>query len=438
MNNNTIITINTLRGPLQTRYETISGCSKLVEMINDCTIDLKLSKNTVLKILNYLRGCVSIKELYNNANCAYTLGIIFDEEDFVYLNIGGIIVYLNKTILETNFEYFQAFFRNYSNLEPDYTSILIDRCPIILKNILEKINKNITVFTEIEEKELEYYCYKCPNYFIDNSVLKYSKDHLGLIKTILPNATFNIGNEPSKKLILYETNCMTEALKIHKFVFENSFNIVDFHLISPIDNKLLANFTIKKNDEILNINRYIDHYHINYIEEYKIIRLLLRQNNEKCTYEISLPMEINVNEIIYHDRLSNYSIKKYKKYASFLKEIHEPVNCVKFNLNESLGIMDILKISDDCIMENLMFRLSDSNIKYIELFSNDLIFGKIPILTPKSRSKLHRPDYLKFSEDLLLSKSLNCDIIVHFNVAFVGRIYLEYDLINIKHQISIN
>lgn len=50
----------------------------------------------MVMVLNYFRNINSIQYLYSIANVTRKLGIEFNEDGYVYINIGGKIFYVDK------------------------------------------------------------------------------------------------------------------------------------------------------------------------------------------------------------------------------------------------------------------------------------------------------------------------------------------------------
>nr|URM62434.1 BTB domain containing protein [Mimivirus sp.] len=99
---NSTITITTYNGRTQTNLDTINKCDKLVSMINDNTIYLDIDINNVKIILNYLRGYNINHSIKHIAYDARKLGINLELPDYVYVNIGGEIYYLEKICWSQN------------------------------------------------------------------------------------------------------------------------------------------------------------------------------------------------------------------------------------------------------------------------------------------------------------------------------------------------
>ncbi|AGF85631.1 hypothetical protein QJ854_gp151 [Moumouvirus goulette] len=168
MEDNTIIKIKTTGGILQTYFQTIKLCQPLIDKIENNIITVDIEYRIMSTFINYLRGVFKIEKLYKIAYELKNIGIEFEMEGYVYINIGGKIFCLDKIQLENKFSYFEIFFRRYESLHPDYTSILIDRCPILFKLILNyhiyKIIKTRPLYIDEDEKHF------CINTFSSKNV----------------------------------------------------------------------------------------------------------------------------------------------------------------------------------------------------------------------------------------------------------------------------
>nr|URM61858.1 ankyrin repeat domain containing protein [Mimivirus sp.] len=153
--NNPIITLKTLNGDIQTKHSTIEYCTGLLELLDKNTniITINHSHYFVDNLLNYLRGNGDEKYLLKYAYDLKNLGIEMTKENYVFINIGGKIIYISKILLTTYFEYFEIFFENYAQYDPDYSKILIDKSSIlfdeIIRNLSSDLNKNIQFQREI-------------------------------------------------------------------------------------------------------------------------------------------------------------------------------------------------------------------------------------------------------------------------------------------------
>ncbi|BCS83642.1 BTB/POZ domain protein [Cotonvirus japonicus] len=165
-----IITIKTKGSDLQTKFSTIKDCQALLNLLNmdNKTIIIDKSYDEVDNLLNYLRGNYNEHFLARNAHNFRQLGIEIIKDDYVFINIGGKILYLCKTYLENKFGYFEKFFENYTKFHPDYSAIMIDRSPKLFERILNLIKiDNLGNNSTKYKNESEFYLFKSNKYFLD-------------------------------------------------------------------------------------------------------------------------------------------------------------------------------------------------------------------------------------------------------------------------------
>ncbi|AEQ33128.1 BTB-POZ domain-containing protein [Megavirus chiliensis] len=176
INNTTdpIITLKTLNGDIQTKYSTIAHCTGLLELLDKNTnvITINHGHYFIDNLLNYLRGNGDEKYLLKYAYDLKNLGIEMTKENYVFINIGGKIIYISKILLTTYFEYFEIFFENYAQYDPDYSKILIDKSSVLFDEIIRSLaldlNKNIQF-----QKEISFYGPKQIKKFFDLENLRY-------------------------------------------------------------------------------------------------------------------------------------------------------------------------------------------------------------------------------------------------------------------------
>ena len=135
----------------------IKSSSKIIKVpsntfkINKCAINLYEKYKTsgyityesiesIDMVLNVLRGYefASRSPLIKLSKLACLLGITSN----IVININYKEFLLEKQFMVDNFEYFQLFFENYKYLDPDYSSIQIDRSEIIFQFIINHIRGN--------------------------------------------------------------------------------------------------------------------------------------------------------------------------------------------------------------------------------------------------------------------------------------------------------
>lgn len=223
---NSTITIITCNGRIQTNLDTIKKCDKLMSMINNNTIRLDIDINNMKKILNYLRGyntSHSIKYIAYDAKC---LGINLELPNYVYVNIGGEIYYLEKNLLVIKLEYFEKFFEYNHLLEPDYSSIVIDRCPGIFDDILQYLQQEKPLYFKIKpnislslSNELDFYMKKPVQvlpvifdlsgfYYYENNFISYLCEKILLSDINDNNIIFNISPKKFYPKIIFELDTL--------------------------------------------------------------------------------------------------------------------------------------------------------------------------------------------------------------------------------------
>ena len=157
LSSNTIITIHTSGDILQTTFDTIKQNDKLMELLDQSkkTINVDIDHQSMVSVLNYLRG-YKIDLIKEAPEAARKLDMIQDGSNEIRINIGGKIKFLSKEYLCSKFEYFELLFKYNSQLDPDYSNILIDRCYIMFDKMMTSIEKNRRVSDDIYDEFLFY------------------------------------------------------------------------------------------------------------------------------------------------------------------------------------------------------------------------------------------------------------------------------------------
>ena len=169
---NTIL-IKANDGSTRTTIDTIRSCMQLNELLKDNIIELDMPISSVHIIIDYLQGYSCKKQLKLIRTDAKKLGLFVDNPDYVLINIRDKIFYKNKKKLETYLDYFKCFFERNKILDPDYTSILIDRSPTIFSEIMSYLSECSKSFGDKSCNylmtpnliiDLKFYFLKCLNH----------------------------------------------------------------------------------------------------------------------------------------------------------------------------------------------------------------------------------------------------------------------------------
>lgn len=142
----------------QTTRQTLCKNPYLMEKITDNVIKLNMSSLSVNIILNYLRDNYLPDDITGVENDLNICGIIAGLTNKVKINVGGKFFSVKKELLASKLEYFNKFFHYYAEHDPDYTSILIDRCFDRFQLVLDHIEKP-NHFSISKELELELMFY---------------------------------------------------------------------------------------------------------------------------------------------------------------------------------------------------------------------------------------------------------------------------------------
>uniref|UniRef100_A0A6G6ABS8 BTb family protein n=1 Tax=Borely moumouvirus TaxID=2712067 RepID=A0A6G6ABS8_9VIRU len=171
----------------QTKYEIIKNVPGFVNNLTDNSIITTIPTEYIKIILNYLRG-YEISENPNIYHYMNLLGIEIQKENHVKINIGGRIFYLDKNFLTSKFEYFEKLFKYHNDLDPDYSSIVIDRCYDLFKKVIDHTQN---------EKEVYFEFIPEINISLQNELNYYGKKPVKVVKKFINFNYFRIIKKPS-------------------------------------------------------------------------------------------------------------------------------------------------------------------------------------------------------------------------------------------------
>ncbi|AKI80483.1 putative BTB/POZ domain-containing protein [Acanthamoeba polyphaga mimivirus] len=446
MDNNTVITINTSDDTLQTYYSTIEKCPSLTNLIKDNVIDINIRTNQMIMILNYFRNINSIQYLYSIANVARKLGIDFNENGYVYINIGGKIYYVEKKLLSNKLGYFEAFFRNYNQLDPDYSNILIDRCPNLFAKIMNFLTMSNQELSEKTRLELQYYCYNLRNYFIKLEHFKYM-DYL-------------LDHYCSRNYrLVTDMNISDNTVKT---TLENSQNIYAIFFKNRIDIKTLKdNISIKINNIESDTNLLILSKELIFDNNFIWIKL---ESDKKlpCDIEITFPdttiisgdsnfkeMHFKYNKInkIIRDACSHYVTAKHGNIFTVDVNIDQnkitvPVkNLITNTFNEQeldkfsdILVSNIIFVTDKFSLRGAYIELSCDTINgLVDSSENSQVIAKCSLkksIGSNHKYRINFPFTTNYIKNVL-HYSGNYEIVIHLENKYEGPLYLEYRTIAI-------
>ncbi|QGR53703.1 btb/poz domain-containing protein [Moumouvirus maliensis] len=308
----------------QTKYETIKNVPGFVNNLTDNNIITRIPTEYIKNILNYLRGyeITESPDIYYYMNL---LGIEIQKENHVKINIGGRIFYLDKNFLTSKFEYFEKLFKYHNDLDPDYSSIVIDRCYDLFKKVIDHTQNEKEVYFEFIPKI---------NISLQNELNFYGKKPVKVVKKFINLNYFRIIKKPSDNF--YYVN--------YKINFSQYLSSDDNYNIYNIPNEFLYNGSRKYNDG------------------FKTVKIIFELETKIKKNEISNYFKIpsNVLDKFYYDKQNNL----------FLLEL---------NYNES--IIPILKIQVNKIIS---IKKSHYLVKYFindYMYINEKYVGRIyPVL----------------------------------------------------------
>ncbi|AVG47740.1 putative BTB/POZ domain-containing protein [Megavirus chiliensis] len=301
-----VITINANNTLFQTTLGTIKNNKVLVDMINmeNHTINLNMDPKNVNIIINYLRGCINIDKLAKIYLDSKKLGIDIKLDNHVCINIGGKIFYVDKELISNRLDYFVLFFKYNKEHDPDYSTILIDRCYNLFEQIIRVLKNKLSInnIPENLSQELEFYGYETDPvvFFQSNKFGYYSINNIIYRgKNILPNTDHdsNLLNNFKNKYNIYYHN------------YENyKPEYIIIHLGSKIKKSELDNIKLYNNIDFLGSTYDVD-------ENYKKIEYRYYVNEKFKKMYIVNYIELLYYNIEYNDYYSNdhqkYDITKY-------------------------------------------------------------------------------------------------------------------------------
>ncbi|AEQ60282.1 BTB domain-containing protein [Acanthamoeba polyphaga mimivirus] len=337
-----IVTIKTLSKQFQTRYSTIENCNELTKLIDKSTNCITgLTNDEFIEVLlNYLRNNYNEEDLIKFANDFKLLGINIEMDGYVFVNIGGKIFFLSKNFLTHNFNYFESFFKNYQQCDPDYSAILIDRSSSLFEKVIKIPHSNFHLCKQIVT-ELEFYNINYPHNFFEfgnkehmrnekfgsnyvhyEQVNKFKfKNSKGSI-IIVPNKRISTSKLDLKitkqKNIKYHNNFGYYQIKITKeestYPIYNSVKTPQIkseeaiktkhnikHLIKHLDNPKIFVQNGPKIHKYLKDNFYYryDLSTINgHLVQFNFDEIIIKNNLPKCQYVTDIIVNINNNNII--------------------------------------------------------------------------------------------------------------------------------------------
>lgn len=337
-----IITIKTLSKQFQTRYSTIETCSVLTKLIDKSTNCItELANDEFIEVLlNYLRNNYNEEDLIKFANDFKLLGIKIEMDGYVFVNIGGKIFFLSKNFLTHNFNYFENFFKNYQQYNPDYSAILIDRSNNLFEKVIKIPYSNLHLCKQIVT-ELEFYNINYPHNFFKfgnkeyvrkeryaNVYIHYEQVNKFKFKNsersviIVPNKRVNTSKLDLKiikqKNIKYHTNFGFYQIKIAKekstYPIYNSTKESQIkseeavklkhnikHLIEHLDNPKIFVQNGPKISKYLK-NKFYYRCDLSTINDcvvkFNFDEIIIKNNLPKCQYITDIIININNNTII--------------------------------------------------------------------------------------------------------------------------------------------
>ncbi|AFX93017.1 putative BTB/POZ domain-containing protein [Megavirus courdo11] len=382
----TVITININNTLFQTTLGTIKNNKVLVDMINmeNHTINLNMDPKNVNTIINYLRGCVNIDKLAKIYLDSKKLGIDIKLQNHVCINIGGKIFYVDKELISNRLDYFVLFFKYNKEHDPDYSSILIDRCYNLFEQIIRVLKNKLSInnIPENLSQELEFYGYKTDPviFFQSNKFGYYSINNINDIQSLFHNTSENnyYDNDYQKY----------DITKYGKLFYNKMHNLI-------------------------------------------IVSAIHSNNSSNEIYEIFIPKNINVVKVTVL-RCSHveygFGVIKYLKNpvikSSFYKKLKIPIentHTVKFDLLNltGRGSMSSSYGTMITVINKLFFTFTKNvHINYIEIvdkYKKNIICRSNAKYNIKKNnytiSELKNPE-LNFVN--LLTETLGCEIIIYF------------------------
>nr|WBF71050.1 putative BTB/POZ domain-containing protein [Megavirus caiporensis] len=445
---NSTITIITYNGRTQTNLDTIKKCDKLVSMINNNTIYLDIDINNMKKILNYLRGYdinCSIKHIAYDSKC---LGINLELPNHVYVNISGEIYYLEKNLLVAKLEYFEKFFEYNHSLEPDYSSIVIDRCPDIFDDVLQYIQQEKPLYLKVKPKinsslsnELDFYMKKPVQilpvifnlsgfYYYENNFISYLCEKILLSDANDNNLFFNISPKKFYPKIIFELDTLD--------------NINENDLYSKISAKHAYSLSYDKIHKLVYIYLIIGGFTRGEIQ-INIDKSIRIKNN--CLYGYYDLTKLEPSNMVSDDYF--YKELYFKKQLS-VNCLDNPTNMFEINFNNIFRCENIRKnlmlgTEDlDRLLSNYAYKfdikiITKKNIKinFVEIKHDNKIIYRSNVTTywvdDLNHSTIKYVENKKLDLKFFLSqKNRNDNMIIYFNDAINDniKIYIKCDIVS--------
>ncbi|AZL89760.1 BTB/POZ domain-containing protein [Megavirus baoshan] len=423
ISDDTIITIHATNGTIQTYYKTIKEFPGLTNKIVNNMIVVNVKRFYMSKLLNYIRGIYPITELNPYANELKEF-IEINDSEFVSINIGGKNFCIRKNFLSKKFGYFDAFFRNYDHLNPDYTSILIDRCSDLFVNVLDVITQKKLTSNKYIDEEINFYCYEKINYHFDLKKFPY---------------LYNNTN-------IYKQNIIEE--KIDDKIELKNYNIKEQpYLIIYLSNQPKKNLSDKL--EIIINNVHIDIKYgiikkcIQINSKVKSILLCLKRLSKlikiKCDIIDTIDISLNINKKIKKNWSDGYSIISICTLDFF--NINFTMRCKKYTENYTINIKDnkIIKISMSDIMSKNKYIIDSINIFFgkklsgknnLQIMSNGDIASLLTIQSLANANTYIKNPYNEFG--ISIHHTMNAELVLNLEEPYSGNIIIEYSYIDLN------
>ncbi len=388
MENTTVINIYCADKFFQTTYSTIKKCNFLTSKLIDNEIRLNIDPIHIEYLLNYLRGYL-LDEL-----CMEKIGYMIDVlPNHITINVGGKYYYLDRDFLCEYLEYFKVFTEYNKHLDPDYSSVLIDRSYVMFDKILEYNQKstNIELYNFIKQ-ELEFYLFK--------------KEHLtnNQISSETKRQSIELSELPISKITNYEfIKYITKKTKTGNIVYKS---IHENHYYHYCNSKILTHentiILIKLNGSnieqllhnIVSFKRdYCDHTKQEDITISKLFQKKIAVH-DKSNNLIIMDIELNDKDITIDFNYFNdgsvyifHPINLINSEKTFFKKIckrvcqtitcRHNINMVKINITDFIEKITCNREKCVYIFDKIYFVIPDHNvsINYVELISSD--FGNL-------------------------------------------------------------
>ncbi|AKI80273.1 putative potassium channel voltage-dependent tetramerization domain protein [Niemeyer virus] len=443
MENTTVINICSQNIFFQTTYSTIKNCSFLTSKLIDNEIKLNVDPIHIEYLLNYLRGYLL------DESCMEKIGYMIDVlPNYITINVGGKYYYLDRDFLCEYLEYFKIFTEHNKHLNPDYSSVLIDRSYVMFDKILEYGQKQTnTELYDFIKQELEYYLFK-KEHLINNQISSETiKQSVELSKLPISKITSSefmkyITKKTKNGNIIYENihkNHFYDYCNSEKLTHENTIIVIRLNE-SNIEQLFRNIISFKK-----------DYCEYTKQEDITISKLLQKKIAvyDKINNLIIMDIELNDKNVIIDFNYFNcgsiyrfHPIKLLSPEKTFFKKIYkrecQTVTCrhnismVKINIMDFIENLTSSKKKCTYIFDKIFFVISDHNvsINYVELFSTD--FGCL--ITSEISSSKNNPNKFMIKTLQSVNKNIRFNICVD-TIHRYSRNYLEIHY-NLKQPIN--